>query len=387
MVKSKSAFALAALAVLLTLLSMGCDGTAVEVAPVLPPTPTAIAPLPSPSPIPFDTATPRADGHAARAALAVAGVAAHPATPEGWAASIIVSGRPDATESGPIGPDGQMYVSWAVTNTGLEDADLPFSVDLLVDGVPVERWLAAAGLDIGEVQTVRDWADLPARVRLDPGPHELQLVVDSTGYVQPLDTPGNAASVTFDWPELPNGEQPPVAPARLPNLTPYLPEGWQQSINLEGTPRSIAAALTATPSLRIAYRNGGLSSIGRFFLVYVYLDDVLVAKFNQHGLVADEAVVSPPWMHLLDTVYVAPGSHTLTLELDPTEPGGGGRRDRQRRVLPHQLGRPGGCGPGGDGGARGHGAADTGVRALGVVRGRWWSAATPATPRSRARPT
>ena len=318
MVKSKSAFALAALAVLLTLLPSACDGGTVQVSPLLPPTPTAIAPLPSPSPIPFDTATPVPTG-TPRVQRSLAQVSLHPATPEGWAASIIVSGQPNATESGPIGADGRMYVSWAVTNTGSEDANLPFSVDLLVDGVPVERWLAAMGLEIGEVQIVRDWADLPVRANLAPGLHELQLVVDSTGYVQPLDTPGNAVSVTFEWPELPNGTQQPIAPERLPNLTPYLPEGWRESINVQGVPRSPEAAMTATPSMQIAYRNSGLSSISRFFLVYVYLDGVLVAKFNQHGLIADEAVVSPPWMHLLDTVYVAPGSHTLTLELDPTD--------------------------------------------------------------------
>ena len=53
-----------------------------------------------------------------------------------------------------------MYVSWAVTNGGPEDAGLPFSVDLLVDGVPVERWSAAMGLAAGEVQTVRDWENV-----------------------------------------------------------------------------------------------------------------------------------------------------------------------------------------------------------------------------------
>lgn len=316
MVKSKSAFALAALAVSLGLLAFGCDAATVVVSPA--PTPTPLAPLPSPAPIPFDTATPVPTG-TPRVRPSPSFVSLHPATPDGWSASLIVSGQPNATESGPIGPEGQMFVSWAVTNTGSEDADLPFSVDLVVDGVPVERWLAATGLDIGEVQTIQDWADLPIRANLAPGMHKLKLVVDSTGYLQPLDTPGNNVSVAFDWPELPNGDQQlSLAPTRLPNLTPYLPEDWGDSIRLQGVPRTVDAALTAMPSLQIAYSNGGLSSINRFFLVYVYLDGVLVTKFNQHGLIAHEAVVTPPWAHLLDTIYVSPGRHTLTLELDPT---------------------------------------------------------------------
>ena len=316
MVKSRPAFALAALAVSLVLLAFGCDGTTAVVSPG--PTPTPLAPLPSPSPIPFDTATPVPTG-TPRVRPSPSYVSLRPATPEGWSASLIVSGQPNATESGPIGPDGLMYVSWAVTNTGSEDADLPFSVDLVVDGVPVERWLAATGLDVGEVQTIRDWADLPIRANLAAGPHVLQLIVDSTGYLQPLDTPENNVAVSFDWPEMPVDDlQTTLAPTRLPNLKPYLPEGWDDSIRLQGVPRSANAALTATPSLEIAYNNGGLSSISRFFLVYVYLDGVLVTKFNQHGLIAHEAVVTPPWAHLLDTIYVSPGRHTLTLELDPT---------------------------------------------------------------------
>ena len=224
MVKSRSAFALAAMAVLLTLLALGCNGATPEAPAQLPPTPTAIPPLPSPSPLPVDASTPVGNGspNGLFRTPTPPDVQLYPATPEGWASSLIVSGQPDATESGPIGSDGQMYVSWAVTNGGPEDAGLPFSVDLLVDGVPVERWSAAMGLAAGEVQTVRDWESLPLRINLTPGRHELQLVVDSTGYLQPLYTPGNTASVSFDWPELPNGFVPPIAPERLPNLTAYL---------------------------------------------------------------------------------------------------------------------------------------------------------------------
>ena len=321
MVKSKSALALAALAVFIVMLPMGCDITTAAPPMPLPPTPTAVAPLPSPSPLLVDASTPVGNGSANGifpSPIPFA-VSLRPTKPEGWASSLIVSGQPEATESGPIGPDGQMYVSWAVTNGGPDDASVPFSVDLLVDGVPVERW-ASFGLTSGEVQTVRDWENLPLRAHLSPGSHTLELVVDSTGYLQPLDMQGNSVSVTFEWPDLPNGNgATTIAPERLPNLTPYLPEGWQDAVRLEGVPASISAAVNgADPALQIAYRNGGLSSISRFFLVYVYLDGVLVTKFNQHGLIADEAVVSPPWHELLNTIHVTPGRHTLTLALDPT---------------------------------------------------------------------
>ena len=143
--------------------------------------------------------------------------------------------------------------------------------------------------------------------------------MDSTGYLQPLYTPGNTASVSFDWPELPNGFVPPIAPERLPNLTAYLPEGWDDPIRLQGIPRTLEAAEGMNlPTLQIAYRNGGLSSISRFFLVHLYMDGVLVTRYNQNGLIADEAVNPPPWEYWLNTVSITPGHHTLTLELDPT---------------------------------------------------------------------
>ena len=322
MVKSKSAFALAVLAVSLTLLTLGSSCATADAPAKLPPTPTALPPLASPSPMPIDASTPVRGGgtNGVFPSPTPPAVFLHPATPEGWASSLIVSGQPDAAENGPIGPDGQMYVSWAVTNDGPENADFAFSVDLLVDGVPVERWSAAMGLAAGEVQTVRDWERLPQRINLTPGRHNLQLVVDSTGYLQPLYTPGNAASVSFDWPDLPNGlNGPPIAPERLPNLTAYLPDGWEDTIRLQGIPRSIAALeRSLSPTLQIAYRNGGLSSINRFFLVHVYMDGVLVTRYNQNGLIADEAVNPPPWEYLLNTVSMTPGHHTLTLELDPT---------------------------------------------------------------------
>lgn len=321
MVKSKSARLLAAVAVTLSLLALTCSSDTSAAPTPLAPTPTAIPPLASPSPLPVDSSTPVGNGSANGifpSPIPFA-VSLRPTRAEGWGSSLIVSGEPNATESRPIGADGQMYVSWAVTNGGPDDAGVPFSVDLLVDGVPVERW-ASFGLTSGEVQFIRDWDDLPLRANLSPGRHTLELVVDSTGYLQPLDMPGNSVSVTFDWPELPNGNgATPIAPERLPNLTPYLPEGWEDAIRLEGVPASISAAVNgANPAMQIAYRNGGLSSISRFFLVYVYLDGVLVTKFNQHGLIADEAVVSPPWHELLKTIHMTPGRHTLTLELDPT---------------------------------------------------------------------
>ena len=323
MLWSRNALPLAALAAALTLLAAGCMNAAAESTPQGNQATTFVpvsTPITSPPPV-SSSVTTGSPVSVQRTPKPLA-VELRPTRPEGWGASLIISGKPGATESGPIGPDGAAFVSWAVTNSGSDDASAPFSVDLLVDGVPVERWSAMSGLAAGEMQSVRDWKDLPSRMQMSPGVHDITLVVDATGYLQPLDTPGNSVTVRFEWPDIP-GSQPSSAVnptlRRLPNLTPYLPDNWQDAIRLEGVPQSPDEAVNAvSPWLQIAYKNTGLSSIQRFFLVFVYVDDVLVTKFNQHGLIADEAIVSPPWNGMLDTLRLTPGEHTLTLVLDPT---------------------------------------------------------------------
>jgi len=319
MLRPRSAMTLAPLTVVLTLLSLACSSS------LFPPTPipaatTPIAVVPSPTATPGGATDEPGDEPVEPEPLQVPSVSLQPTALEGWASSLIVSGTPNATKSGVIQDDGQVYVSWAITNAGPDSANKPFSIDLLLDGVPVERW-ASKGLFVDETQSVRDWTDLPVRLRLTVGEHSLTLVVDSTGYVQARDADSNTVSVSFDWPQIDHDPSVlTVAPDRLPNLSAYTPPDWESPINLEGLPtREEALFNPRDPRIQIAYKNSGLSSIGRFFLVYVYLDGVLVTKFSQLGLIAEEAVVTPPWRELLDIVHIPIGFHSLSFLLDPTD--------------------------------------------------------------------
>jgi hypothetical protein len=318
MMRSRSVMTLAHITAIFALLAMACSSSSIPVASVSPtttistvePRSTFEANLTTPQPDPVDTES---------ALIAPLSVSLQPIALDEWDSPLIVSGKRNANQSGPILNDGEIFISWAVTNKGPDSANSPFSIDLLLDGVPIERW-KSKGLFVDEVQSVRDWSVLPSRTRLDEGVHSLTLVVDPTGFVQTRRNDWNTTTVTFDWTQSPiassNGG---VAPDRLPNLSLFIPPDWEDPIQLEGLPsKKEALANPRDPRIQIAYHNSGLSSISRLFLVQMRLDNVLITKFSQQGLVSDGAVVTSPWRELLDTIHISIGFHTLTVELDPT---------------------------------------------------------------------
>ena len=318
MLRSRSVMTLAPITVIFALLAMACSNSSIPTASVSPTTTTSTveprstfeANISTPQPDPLGTEPTLID---------LLSVSLQPIALDDWDSPLIVSGEPNANQSGPIQDDGEIFISWAVTNKGPDSANSPFSIDLLLDGVPIERW-TSKGLFVDEIQSVRDWSVLPSRTRLDQGVHSLTLVVDPTGYIQTRENNWNSVTITFEWTQSAfgagNGS---VAPDRLPNLSLFIPPDWEDPIKLEGLPtEQEALSHPRDPRIQIAYHNSGLSSISRFFLVQMHLDNVLITKFSQQGLVSDGVVVTPPWRELLDTIHISIGFHTLTVQLDPT---------------------------------------------------------------------
>jgi hypothetical protein len=318
MLRSRSLMALAPITAILALLALACSSS-----PVPPTTiPSAITTgtvVPLSTLTPGESITPPRFNAVPPKPIKNVSVSLEPIPLDGWASALIVSSEPNATESSSIQGDGRIFVSWALTNKGPDSANSPFSIDLLLDGVPVERW-SSKGLFVDEVQSVRDWSVLPSRSRLTTGEHLLTLVVDSTGYVQDQAKQSNSVSTTFDWPQIPNNSPSTViSPERLPNLSPFIPADWEAPFNLEGLPTQEEALSTPRdPRIQLAYNNSGLSSIKTFFLVYLYFDNVLITKFSQLELVSNKAVITPPWRDLLDTVHISIGYHVFSMKLDPT---------------------------------------------------------------------
>ena len=234
-----------------------------------------------------------------------------PESPEGWNAPLILAGSPDAHHTSFVGLANRTYVSWTIANDGPEDVEDRFFIDLEIDGVPVERWTTEQGKQ-GDALTMTDWIGLSGRAGLTPGEHTLTLVVDPTNLIRETDEDDNAYNLSFTWPRpVGTGNGATVAPARLPNLAPFTPEGWDTPIKLGPLP-------SERLGIQIAYRNGGLSSASQFFLAHLYLNDVLVAKYSERGLIAQQGVITPSWEELTRVVHLEPGRHKLTLVVDPT---------------------------------------------------------------------
>lgn len=242
------------------------------------------------------------------------------AVPAGWPAAVVVHARQGVYV--PLAAPGseRLYISWALTNTGVARIWGPFFVDLELDGLVVERW-SVEGLEPAEMLRVADWPALGSELPLAPGEHHIRLRLDSTGLLAAAEVELKEVTTSFRWRGTPaHPAQTTVARERLPNLAPVAAGGWDAPIvvysrDADGTVRLPTVDLPTY--VRIAYGNTGLSSLTQRFNVHLYLDGVLVARYEEAELVAGEQVVTPEWEGLAEVVRPKPGLHVLTVMVDP----------------------------------------------------------------------
>ena len=234
--------------------------------------------------------------------------------PPGWHGPLLITDQRDAFASTLLSSEGPLYISWAISNQG-EVSSGQFFVDLLLDGVPIERW-STEGLERGGARITREWEKLHLRSRISAGDHLLQIMVDPTNLVSESDENDNLYSIKFNWAGTSEDRNTSSSRhSRLPNIVPYTPPGWDYPIQISYPHPSS----TDAPSIRIAYRNNGLSSVGQLVQVHLYVDGMLVATFRQRDLIAGEAVLTPPWAGLGDIIRYSPGRHTFKVVVDPTD--------------------------------------------------------------------
>ena len=97
-------------------------------------------------------------------------------TPPGWGGAIVATSTTGQLASPTRLPrEAPTYIHWALRNTGQQDLDEPFTVELLLDGTTMETW-RRQGLAAGEIDFLLDWP-LPTIVQTVPGSHDLELRV------------------------------------------------------------------------------------------------------------------------------------------------------------------------------------------------------------------
>ena len=213
------------------------------------------------------------------------------------------------------------YLSWAIDNPTREDVNELFYVDVLLDGVVLDRWISN-GLRSRRSGAFTDWARLESLAKIEPGEHTLTLVVDSTNLVSETDESDNTFQtkmVVLPALEASIGEPTPP-PTRLPDLVPFVPPGWPAPIiasAYSGAKTQGPLSANVLSYIRYALVNQGLASTPENVHTQLYYDGVLVSKEFWSGAIVDNQVVRREWEGLSDIVRVTPGEHTLKLLVDP----------------------------------------------------------------------
>ncbi|MCH7745792.1 MAG: hypothetical protein IIC84_06950, partial [Chloroflexi bacterium] len=304
--------------------------------PTLSPTATAtntstptFTPTPSPSPTPTVTNTPAPTATPTNTPTPIPTLPPTPTqqpsgnltlfTPQGWESALVVSDKKGVCRSSVKAlSDGEIYICWAITNSGPSPIEGRFQVDMYLDGVVIQRWLGGDMPVRGSI-FIDDWSKLLSRVRLQPGKHTLRIVADSTNLIPETNESDNVLERDFIWEPASSSTATPV-PLRLPDLALYTPDGWDDPIvatSYTGDTVEGPLSLSATTYIRYGIENRGLISAPSDIWVYLYLDDILVDMKVLDGLIADGTVTQPEWTGLFEVTNVTQGDHVLKLVIDP----------------------------------------------------------------------
>ena len=213
---------------------------------------------------------------------------------------------------GPFVEKSDLVVDFFFTNDGGGVVAGDYYIDLYIDDAVAQRWLGI-DLDSNTFAFIEGGTGLLDVIDLEPGAHDVKLVIDPTNLIPELSDSDNTYTTSFVW----SGEAVPTpAPGtRLPNLSlvggstgiiaaPYL-----------GASNSGGLSTKGTTALSFAVLNDSPISISREFNLNVLFDDILVYKANYTGLVGGR-YLNLDWEGLADAVQITPGEHTIKLVAD-----------------------------------------------------------------------
>lgn len=310
----------------------------------VPPTSTSVPPTPTSTPVPTSTPTPTAtptielgtlpDG--VISAFTISETLDHQPTPTATpfpTASLpfevpsptptssadlkpyFGSGQPVRVRNpngGPFVEKSDLVVDFFITNSGSTSVSGDYYIDLYIDDVIAQRWLGIT-LEPKTFAFVEGGTGLLDSIDLQPGEHEVKLVIDPTNLVPEASDGDNTYTTTFAWdgPEIPD----PETGTRLPNLSltgdttgiiaaPFLGASTSGGLSTKGETWFTFTLLNDSPI-----------SIAEEFSLAVLFDDVLVYKADYSGLVGG-SYISLDWDGLSDAVNVTPGTHTVKLIAD-----------------------------------------------------------------------
>ena len=199
--------------------------------------------------------------------LGAAGAAPNliPYQPVGWSDKIVVSRTAgatsaSATDSTGLGSSDNLYVSWAVVNSGTAATAAIYVTSLYVDGVLRVSWNTQSGLLPNYYISINDYSI----GSLSAGTHTIKLTADASGVIAETLETDNSYIKTI------------TVALTQPNMIPYQPAGWSDKIVVSRVAGATtdSANLTTTDSLYVdwAVINNGSAATAAAFTTELYVD-------------------------------------------------------------------------------------------------------------------
>jgi hypothetical protein len=216
-------------------------------------------------------------------------------------------------QGGPFVEKSDLVVDFFVTNAGGGTITGDYFIDLYIDDSIAQRY---NGIDIqpDHFIFIEGGTGLLDVFQLEPGEHEVKLVIDPANLVPELSDGDNTHSTNFTWdgPAIPA----PLPTDRLPNLS--LTGGLTgiTAAPFEGASISGGLSTKGVTYFSFSVLNDSPISITHDFNLSVMFDDVLVHNAHYTGLIGGE-YISLEWADLTSAVHVTPGEHTVKLVADP----------------------------------------------------------------------
>lgn len=194
-----------------------------------------------------------------------------PYQPAGWDSKLVVSTTTGTnTSASSLCDDDNIYVDYAIHNSGNAAITETFYIRLYVDGVTKATW-TRAGLGANTYYTIQDYliGTLPA------GNHTLKITADVLNGVEETNEADNEFTRT-------------ILVTTCKNLTPYKPPTWDNKLVISTVTGTNTSATGIYPNQNIfvdwAVINDGANHISENFSTKLYLDGVLKATWTKTGL-------------------------------------------------------------------------------------------------------
>jgi hypothetical protein len=214
---------------------------------------------------------------------------------------------------GPFVEKSDLLVDFFVVNAGGQTVTGDYFIDLYLDGVIALRY---SGIDIApnNFVSIEGGTGLLDNFNLEPGEHEVELVIDPTNLIAEASDGDNSFSTTFTWagPAVPA----PLPNDRLPNLSIVGGTTGIIAAPYPGGSTSGGLSTKGNTFLALSVLNDSPITIGDLFTLSVLFDDVLVYNAQYMGMVGG-SYINLDWEELASNIRITPGEHTVKLIADP----------------------------------------------------------------------